>query len=119
MLDYLLGLESQQGYGFYNQFLAGEGTFLGFPMDARVMSGEYPVSMADGSDKWSLTDENFEGLCAVRDAITAVNFFDTVTFGLYNLEMDCVDVHTGYAQGDIDKLIDETCRVLAMSLQEA
>ena len=55
----------------------------------------------------------------MRDAITAVNFFDTVTFGLYNLEMDCVDVHTGYAQGDIDKLIDETCRVLAMSLQEA
>ena len=119
VLDYLLSLESQQGGSFYNSFLSGCGTFQGFPMDARVMSGEYPVSMADGSDKWSLTDENFEGLCAVRDAITAVNFFDTVTFGLYNLELDCVDVHTGYAQGDIDKLIDETCRVLAMSLQEA
>lgn len=119
VLDYLLGLESQQGEGFYNQFLAGAGTFLGFPMDSRLMSEEYPVSLAGGAKKWSLTDENFQGLCAVRDAITAVNFFDTVTFGLYNLESDCLDVHTGYTEGDVDALIDEACRVLAMSLKES
>ncbi len=119
VLDYLLGLESQQGEGFYNQFLAGAGTFLGFPMDSRLMSEEYPVSLAGGAEKWSLTNENFQGLCAVRDAITAVNFFDTVTFGLYNLESDCLDVHTGYTEGDVDALIDEACRVLAMSLKES
>ena len=119
VLDYLLGLESQQGTGFYNQFLAGEGTFLGFPMDSRLMSEGYPVSLAGGAKKWSLTDENFQGLCAVRDAITAVNFFDTVTFGLYNLESDCIDVHTGYTEGDVDALIDEACRVLGMSLKES
>lgn len=119
VLDYLLGLESQQGTGFYNQFLAGAGTFEGFPMDSRVMSGEYPVKLSGGAIEWSLTQENFEGLCAVRDAITAVNFFDTVTFGLYNLESDCLNIHTGYTEGDIDGLIDETCRVLAMSLKES
>lgn len=119
VLDYLLGLESQQGTGFYNQFLAGAGTFQGFPMDSRVMSGEYPVQLSGGAIEWSLTPENFEGLCAVRDAITAVNFFDTVTFGLYNLESDCLNIHTGYTEGDIDSLIDETCRVLAMSLKES
>lgn len=119
VLDYLLGLESQQGEGFYNSFLAGAGTFQGFPMDSRLMSEEYPVSLAGGAKKWSLTDENFQGLCSVRDAITAVNFFDTVTFGLYNLESDCIDVHTGYTEGDVDALIDEACRVLAMSLKES
>lgn len=118
VLDYLMGLESQQGEGFYNQFLAGESTFLGFPMDSRLMSEEYPIQKAGGTN-WSLTPENFEGLCAVRDVITAVNFFDTVTFGVYNLESECLDVHTGYKEGDIDSLIDETCRVLAMSLQES
>lgn len=119
VLDYLLGLKSQQGTGFYNQFLAGADTFHGFPMDSRVMSQEYPVQLSDGAIEWSLTPENFEGLCAVRDAITAVNFFDTVTFGLYNLESDCLNIHTGYTEGDIDELIDETCRVLAMSLKES
>lgn len=118
VLDYLMGLDSQQGEGFYNSFLAGAGTFQGFPMDSRLMSEEYPVSAAGGT-KWSLTPENFEGLCAVRDSITAVNFFDTVTFGLYNLESDCLDVHTGYTDGDIDSLIDETVRVLGMSIKES
>lgn len=119
VLDYLMGLESQQGDEFYNQFLAGEGTFRGFPMDSRLMSEEYPVNLMGGTEKWSLTPENFEGLCAVRDAVTAVNFFDTVTFGVYNLESKCLDVHTGYAQGDIDSLIDEAVRVLSMSIKES
>lgn len=118
ILDYLLGLESQQGEGFYNNYLAGPGTFNGFPMDARLMSEEYPAFSRVWS-RWSLTKENFEGLCAVRDSITSVNFFDKVTFGVYNLENESINIHTGYTEGDIDELIDETCRVLAMSIKES
>ena len=87
-------------------------------MDSRLMSEEYPVKLR-GSDSWSLSKENFDGLRAVQDSITAVNFFDTVTVGVYELESRCLDIHTGFEEGDIDQLVDETCRVLAMSLQES
>lgn len=119
ILDYLMSQESQQNSGFYNIYLAGQGTFEGFPMDARLMSPEYPVTRGEFGDTWCLTQENFDSLCAVRDAITAVNFFDTVTMGVYDLESDCLEVYCGYGEGDIDSLIDETCRVLAMSLKES
>lgn len=118
VLDYLMSLESQQSGTFYNSYLAFWGTFGGFPMDSRLMSEEYPVKLR-GSDSWSLSKENFDGLRAVQDSITAVNFFDTVTVGVYELESRCLHIHTGFEEGDIDQLIDETCRVLAMSLQES
>ena len=77
------------------------------------------VTLAGGPEKGPRPDETSRGLGAVGAAIPAVNFFDTVTFGLYNLESDCLDVHTGYTEGDVDALIDETCRVLGMSLKES
>lgn len=83
------------------------------------MSGEYPVHHAGGSNEWSLAPENFESLCAVRDSITAVNFFDTVTKNVYDLEEECYHIYAGFQECDMDSLIDETCRVLAMSLQES
>lgn len=119
ILDYLMSQESQQGTGFYNTRLAGCGTFQGFPMDARLMSEEYPVHYSGGGAEWSLTPENFESFCAVRDAITSVNFFDTVTKGVYDLEQECYQIHSGYQEGDIDSIIDETVRVLSMSIQES
>ena len=120
VLDYLMSLESQQSGDFYNNIFSGRGTFEGFPMDSRLMSEEYPIYIGGSSlNEWSLTEENFNGLCAVRDAITAVNFFDTVTCGVYGLENDCLEINGGFAEGDMDELIDETCRVLAMSLQES
>lgn len=118
VLDYLMSLEVQQNSDFYNTCIAYWGTFGGFPMDSRLMSEEYPAQFLS-SDKWSLTKENFDGLCAVRDAITAVNFFDTVTTSLYELEGDCYNVHAGFKEGDIDQMIDDTCRVLSMSIQES
>lgn len=118
VLDYLMSLEVQQNGDFYNTCIAHWGTFGGFPMDSRLMSEEYPAQILS-SGEWSLTKENFEGLCAVRDAITAVNFFDTVTAGVYELESQCYQIYEGFEQGDIDELIDETCRVLAMSIQES
>ena len=51
--------------------------------------------------------------------ITQVNFDDSMYDTLEHLLLDCHNILTGWTEGDMDELIHETYRELAMSVQES
>lgn len=68
IVDYLLSTFTQRTSNLYNFFLQNRSSI---PIHDDLMSKDYPVG---GALRWTLSDENFAALSAVRDQITSVRF---------------------------------------------
>lgn len=110
ILDHLMERSFQQNSELFQYIFF---TWDGAPVDAELMSAKYPISGQ------CMSENNFEQYQKTRDAITAVNFYSKINKSLDTLMFDCVDIVSGYAQGDIDELVKETYRAMRMDLAES
>ena len=109
VLDYLLSNGVQKSVGLYNFFLSNPNSI---PLHNDMMSTEYPVN---GPTRWTLSDENFSALCAVREQITHVRFQG----GLDNdLQKMCAECNHAKDEEDLMEIIAENYRIMLQKVRE-
>lgn len=69
-------------------------SYVGMPMHEEVMSQKYEMRVNAVSNSWfSLDDNNFRKVCAVRDQITAAQFSGALNVELENMMVNCYRAH--------------------------
>jgi len=117
VLDMLMMTDRQANGTIFHQFVYRKNDYAGMPMHEEVMSSKYEMRGTQGVNKWfSLDNENFSTVCAVRDQITAAQFSGSLNTALENMMGDC---YSAYRNGeDYTPIVHETYAALRQMIAE-
>jgi len=89
VIDLLMTTSRQANSDLFHQFIYPKMDYKGMPLHEDLMSSQYTMRENYTQDHWSLTDENFEAVCAVRDTISNVHFTGALDIVLESMMRDC------------------------------
>lgn len=92
-------------------------SYVGMPMHEEVMSQKYEMRVNAVSNSWfSLDDNNFQKVCAVRDQITVAQFSGALNAELENMMVNCYGAHLNGE--DYTKLVHEAYEAMEQMMAE-
>ena len=97
-LDLLLSTGRQANAAIYRDYLYGSFGEAAMPMHEEIMSSKYPMGgKVYVNHTFTLTNQNFDTVCAVRDQITNVQFVGALNGVIEEMAAECF---TAYQAGD-------------------
>ena len=117
VIDLPMSTDRQANSDLFHKFIYHKLDYKGMPLHEDLMSSQYIMKGSRSQNLWfSLTDENFSAVCAVRDTISNVHFADALTAVLESMMDDCFRayengedytqiVHEAYAA--MDQMVSE------------
>ncbi len=94
VIDLLMSTSRQANSDLFHKFIYPKNDYKGTPLHEDLMSSQYIMKGSQAQNQWfSLTDENFKAVCAVRDTISNVHFAGALDIVLESMMRDCFTAH--------------------------
>lgn len=117
VLDILMSTSYQCNSVLFRNFIYFENGEPGMPVHSELMSEQFVVRGDSANNRWfSLTPDNFETVCAVREQISGVQFYGLLNDTLETMMYNC---YQAYINGeDYTQTVHETYEVLRQMMAE-
>ncbi|MBO5253883.1 MAG: carbohydrate ABC transporter substrate-binding protein [Clostridia bacterium] len=94
VIDLLMSTGRQTNSTMFAYHIYSKSNYAGMPMHEEVMSQKYEMRVDSAINFWfSLDDNNFRKVCAVRDQITVAQFSGALNAELENMMVNCSRAH--------------------------
>lgn len=117
VIDLLMSTSRQANADLFHKFIYHKLDYKGTPLHEDLMSSQYIMKGSQAQNLWfSLTDENFKAVCAVRDTISNVHFAGTLDIELESMMRDCFKA---FKNGeDYTRIVQDAYRAMKQMVSE-
>ena len=115
IIDLLLSTDRQRGSDLYTEILYDQRSEASMPIHENIMSRNMPISYNTLPD-YSLSNENFSVISAVREQITNVQFAGEFNTVLENMMRECADANM-YRE-DYSEIVHEAYTTMKQMMAE-
>ena len=117
VIDLFMSTGRQTNSTMFAYHIYSKSSYTGMPMHEEVMSQKYEMRVNAAGNSWfSLDDNNFRKVCAVRDQITVAQFSGALNAELENMMVNCYKAHLNGE--DYTNLVHETYAAMEQMMAE-